>query len=227
METSKHSTGQNSGAQLTLLPEGSHASLHPSQAKEKAQAMIAGSGRRCLESFARLSPSSLWVKMFLDCLLLNGEWYSSRSALTWRLRGMKSHRLLYFQLVALTRRTSDTAFGLLPTPTAAVVHTENLEKLEARRERIKAKKINGNGFGPSLNELAQRGLLPTPVASDANGGAHPDYYTEKGRNETNNLATWLSYQTGEPSQLNHRFVLEMMGYPPDWCDLPSKEPGTR
>ena len=60
---------------------------------------------------------------------------------------------------------------LLPTPTAMMPGDQDMRKLDARRERVKQEKGNGNGFGVSLNELAKKGLLPTPMASDATTGA--------------------------------------------------------
>jgi len=119
--------------------------------------------------------------------------------------------------------------GLLPTPVVMDTNGGDLEKIDQRRARAKAKKINGNGFGPSLNELARKGLLPTPMSRDYKGAASADYYKKKGRTQANDLPTYFACNTnaGKTSQLNHRFVMEMMGYPPDWCDLPSKPEGTQ
>jgi DNA (cytosine-5)-methyltransferase 1 len=62
---------------------------------------------------------------------------------------------------------------LLPTPAAGAFNDgESVEQWDARRERIKAKGINGNGMGEPLAIAAQR-LLPTPRTSDTNGpGRH-------------------------------------------------------
>src|SRR5690606_38806789 len=167
MTTSKHSTGQNSGEQLTLLLGDFLVNHSHWQAKEP---LTSRSGKKCFESWLRFGHPSSLQKMFTEYLLVKKEWRSQRCTMTWKVKVIPRCRRLLFQLVPRARRTEGTGFGLLPSPTAAVVHTENLEKLEARRERIKAKKINGNGFGPSLNELAQRGLLPTPSATDHKGG---------------------------------------------------------
>lgn len=53
---------------------------------------------------------------------------------------------------------------LLPTPSANLYETER-ETWEARRERQKALKRNGNGFGLTTAQAVQ--LLPTPTAGDA------------------------------------------------------------
>lgn len=61
--------------------------------------------------------------------------------------------------------------NLLPTPTASNPNDgESLESWEARRQRNKAKGINGNGQGTPL-AIAVR-LLPTPVVADARDTAN-------------------------------------------------------
>jgi hypothetical protein len=57
------------------------------------------------------------------------------------------------------------------------------------------------------------GLLPTPMASDCG---------EKvtGLESQDSLVKMTHVMTGKTSQLNPRFVLEMMGFPPDWTELP-------
>lgn len=100
--------------------------------------------------------------------------------------------------------------GLLPTPIVMDTGHSDLEKIDQRREKIKAMKINGNGFGMSLLEMAQRKLLPTPTTST--GGVEPEGKTGR------KLITVIS--DGKTSQLSHRFVMEMMGFPPDWTELP-------
>jgi DNA (cytosine-5)-methyltransferase 1 len=60
------------------------------------------------------------------------------------------------------------AVRLLPTPAASNPNDgESLESWEARRQRNKAKGINGNGQGTPLAIAVK--LLPTPMAGDAKG----------------------------------------------------------
>lgn len=59
---------------------------------------------------------------------------------------------------------------LLPTPTVMDTNCGDLEKIDQRRTRAKESKINGNGFGVTIGELANRGLLPTPRTTDVEGG---------------------------------------------------------
>lgn len=62
-----------------------------------------------------------------------------------------------------------TAVTLLPTPSASNPNDgEDLENWKNRREAVKAKGVNGNGFGMPLS-IAVR-LLPTPTARDWKNG---------------------------------------------------------
>ena len=91
----------------------------------------------------------------------------------------------------------------------------------------------------SLHHLAASGLLPTPKAQNANApGEHghggKDLQTVimgmlptpqaadgfKGCANQNQDSLHKTFQTGPDSQLNPRFVAEMMGFPPDWLELP-------
>jgi hypothetical protein len=105
--------------------------------------------------------------------------------------------------------------GLLPTPTAR--DEKNGGKMEDGRIQRKIKQ----GYTIELNDLATMGLLPTPTAtSDPKGGCtRPD---EKRQNDTlaHSMHAATGGQPGKTSQLNPRFVAEMMGFPPSWTELP-------
>ena len=45
-------------------------------------------------------------------------------------------------------------------------------------------------------------------------------WAEKGINLQLGLPQLINNQTGKNSQLNPRFVAEMMGFPPNWTELP-------
>ena len=69
-----------------------------------------------------------------------------------------------YQLPPLVPLTAATESGYWPTPVKVDTGlSTDLEKIQARRERIKAKGINGNGFGLNLGEAVR--LWPTPNAS--------------------------------------------------------------
>jgi hypothetical protein len=61
------------------------------------------------------------------------------------------------------------------------------------------------------------GMLPTPTASDQYSGT--PILSENYPRETD-LKHYVSQQIGKNSQLNPRFVAEMMGFPPNWTELP-------
>ena len=85
----------------------------------------------------------------------------------------------------------------------------------------------------SLQVLSKTGPLPTPAASNPNDGegsetwhARAAVLKEKHGNG-NGAGTPLSIAaqdaTGQTGRLNHRFVMEMMGFPPNWCDIPPEK----
>lgn len=119
------------------------------------------------------------------------------------------------------------------------------KKMKLKHNGKNGKHHSGNGFETSLGELLQRGLLPTPSASLVTGGQISDPekvsitgkttngkkrqislndYLHRGLMPTPNTGDYLnnamSMTVGETSQLNPRFVIEMMGMPPDWTVLP-------
>lgn len=116
--------------------------------------------------------------------------------------------------------------GLLPTPTVMDTNCGDLEKIDQRRERAKSTSKNGNGFGVTIGELANRGLLPTPTTRDFKGGNSIEHltreeYNKNGKlkdNHINQLPNYVKLHTGKTSQLNPRFVMEMMGFTPNHCD---------
>jgi hypothetical protein len=124
-----------------------------------------------------------------------------------------------------TNATSTMSMGMLPTPRANQVNgcDLNFESLANRNK--------GN-----LEEHIAKWvtMLPTPATRDYKGARSTEALEEAGRNQTNSLPDAFA-QTGKTSQLNPLFVLEMMGFPPDWTELPflsgetnqSKQPETQ
>lgn len=203
--TSKKAILKNSGAQLTFLPEASHASHTVSRESEKVKMTSATSGPKCLEQFERFSRVGSWAKMFAGLLIGTGEWYSTRCRLTWKLRGTKSSRF-YFQLVPLMRPTDETESGLLPTPVVS-------------RSTYQHSNGDKNKKTLTLRGRMRAGLLPTPTTRDHKGARTAETLHESGRNQTNSLPDFFA-QSGKTSQLNPLFVQEMMGFPPNWTELP-------
>lgn len=103
---------------------------------------------------------------------------------------------------------SAMAMGLLPTPRANKVNGCNLN----------SENLASRGKGNLEETVAQWvvGMLPTPAAQDSKNKTFPQ--SQQNRNSIPG-AIMRQGQTGKTSQLNHRFVMEMMGFPPDWCDI--------
>jgi hypothetical protein len=179
---------------------------------------------------------------------------------------------MYCQLQPSTLHTEEIGFGLLPTPTTQENPHYDVELTETGRRKAQ----NGNSHSMNLTDKAIRGLLPTPTASDVEGGvSNPKQISMKnGRfiRTSNNTGTqfgaklrdavgllptpsafdWNTAQTqekyqerkemqkdkginlhyplkqmamdinltGKTSQLSAQFVMEMMGFPTDWTELP-------
>jgi hypothetical protein len=218
---------------LTLSPGASPASLFPQPESEKGQMMTATCGRRCLESYQSLSRHGAFVKMFVEYLLLKGDWYSNKCALTWKVSATKFSRLL-FQLAPSTPRTDEIGFGLLLTPVAT-----NIESGDDRTEKRMAFRasIGRTTYCPAgLSE--QLAMLPTPRAGNpgsrpnGKGGKilaeeitkllptpHGNAMTGAGEHGTGgpNIQTAVGTKTG--LKLQPAFVEWMMGYPQGWTDL--------
>jgi hypothetical protein len=97
--------------------------------------------------------------------------------------------------------------GLLPTPNAA-------EGYKA------AKTYNPNSqMGSSLSAMAGSGMLPTPTCNDANNLNLPISQIKRNDSIVKRILI-VNPQAGISSQLNPRFVGEMMGFPVNWTELP-------
>lgn len=178
--------------------------------EEKARQMTVTSGRTCFELYKTSSQTGSSLKMCVGLLLGTKEWYSSRCALTWKAKVTKSNRLL-FQLVPSTPRTGETGSGLLPT-----VQTQGLKVCKNRKSVPM--------------------ILPTPVASDYEGGACGDAKIENGRWMRTNAkgqrfgvkirdavgATGI--KIGEKLRLQPAMPGWMMGFPEKWTEFPIASP---
>jgi hypothetical protein len=120
----------------------------------------ADSGARWSESWARWDQSGSTWRTAQFSLLGGLEQFWG----TWPRSGLMRHGECY-PLPSAELRTSESASGSWPTP-AANEYEAAPEVTIARRERIKAQGINGNGFGLTVGQAAQMWATPcTP-----NGG---------------------------------------------------------
>jgi hypothetical protein len=113
--------------------------------------------------------------------------------------------------------------GMLPTPTAmdSSNATANMKSTQVKE---------GSMHSVTLTRAMVTGMLPTPSAFDHKLGVKKETYEkrkqrhlEKGVNlqyPLKQMAADITNQNGKVSQLNPPFVLEMMGFPPDWTELP-------
>jgi hypothetical protein len=100
-----------------------------------------------------------------------------------------------------------------PTPSASGFERADVPKMLARRERCKAKKKNGNGFGLTLNQAVKVAMFPTPTVQDASNNGGPSQY------QRNSLP--LNAVAG--GQLNPTWVEWLMGFPLGWTALDASE----
>ena len=105
------------------------------------------------------------------------------------------------------------AWEMLPTPSAGLHnYDETPEGFMARRARLKAKGINGNGAGIPLGVAVKLpSQLLTFTATDWKGRTN---WQAAGRNGPQLLPDLI--QTGAATYLNPSFVEEMMGFPVGW-----------
>ena len=149
--------------------------IHP-QESDSARRMRDTSGRRCLEQFERFSRPGLWAKTFAGLLIGTEGWFSMKCRLNWKLKATKSHRF-YFQLVPSTLPIEETEFGLLPTPLAQAREQTNFDAYDQRMERLIEK--GHKPFTMPLDQMALRGLLPTPNSRDYKDAQTPEKYQER------------------------------------------------
>ncbi len=196
----KKDTAPTGGQTELFCREAFHVNPTHLQVNDSEKRMNATCGPKCLESFEKLNQTGSWAKTFSDLLIGRTDWYSTRCRLIWKLRGTKYKRM-YFQLAPQTLRTDVTEFGLLPTVTA---HQQNTQFKQG---------------GTCLQAKAVKGLLPTPTVNDMKNASLPPSQANLNDSIVKRILSEDS-EIGTTSQLNHRFVLEMMGFPPNWTELP-------
>jgi hypothetical protein len=103
--------------------------------------------------------------------------------------------------------------GMLPTPNSRdYKDTQTPEKYEARKEKWAEKGIN---LQLSLPQAIVNQLLPTPKAQDSRHAL-----SDRGKSNLGEEISQWGQDNGIGSQLSPQFVLEMMGFPTDWTELP-------
>jgi hypothetical protein len=167
--------------------------------------------------------------------------------LTWKLKGTKSNRM-YFQLAPSTPRTGGIEFGLLPTPRTVDVEGGKANNVQLENGSYYRENLKGVRWGVKLRDVVENNLLPTPTSNEMGSVKKRGNGGESLRVKINNLLptpvasdhnsrgpmenwsgtsdlvsvmhTASGGEFGKTSQLNPRFVAEMMGFPPNWTELP-------
>lgn len=244
--------------QLTSSAVDSLARPSQQQDQEKAQRTPDTFGRKCLGLYEKFAPDGSWERTFMDLLIGTGDWFSTRCALTWKMKASKSSRL-FCQLQASTHRTKGTESSLLLTPGLVNIEESPQKYMERQRKRTEAgmnkaphpgnkyncllsqvlysgmlptPRVKGHGNShqriaegrvDDLTTMAKMNMLPTPTATDWKG-AYPPTSINKfpaRKNMMRNVYQHIEENyNSKTSQLNPRFVAEMMGFPPNWTQLP-------
>jgi hypothetical protein len=222
--------------------EGSPARTSATQVSaQELKARAAAYGQSTPELLARFDPDTSSWRTSQRCLVEGWAAFLE----TWPRSGLMRSGTAY-QLPPLVRLTDATEFGsLLPTPraegmdamgsgkhagdslliqarmwpTPAAMDTgivTDLDKIQKRRAAVRAKGINGNGFGMSLGEAVR--IWPTPTARDYRTGDRP----ESRRARMKSAGDWHSPNLNDVAapggQLNPTWVEWLMGFPPGWTD---------
>ena len=103
--------------------------------------------------------------------------------------------------------------GLLPTPKATEIE-ENYEDWKLRMQNSGNPKNVGKTTC-NLGTMAVSGLLPTPKTQDSRHALK-----DRGKSNLGEEVSQWGQDNGIGSQLNPQFVAEMMGFPPNWLELP-------
>nr|WP_177219358.1 hypothetical protein [Pseudarcicella hirudinis] len=112
--------------------------------------------------------------------------------------------------------------GFLPTPVSSDATVGSvIGKDDTFKETSTGmpRKINRNGASGSVGLARLVKLLPTPASSNYKGASSMEVLKARGRLKpvADNLVDQFAVP-GKSSQLNPRFVMEMMGFPPNYCD---------
>ena len=152
MKTSQRQIFQGGEGTLTCLQGDFHVSRSALQEREKEQKITVISGRKCYEQYGKYSPLGSLVKM----LLVSSQWFSPARRLKWDIQTICSTRISY------TERSSNSR--LMPS-----VKTLNAQDIPSNRLLFR--------LVPSEHPIEETGygllqdLIPTPIASDAQGGS--------------------------------------------------------
>ena len=144
--------------------------------KEQGLQTLVTSGRNGFGSSASVALEQFLASRLRQRLDTAG---STLFAQTWKRRATPLRRR-YWEHTASARRTSGSGFTSWPTPNAGPQNDSD-STWELRREALKKKHLNGNGFGLNLGQAAMLAAWASPSARDwkdtagmAETGTNPD-----------------------------------------------------
>ena len=193
--------------QLTLFREDSPVSPLAKPGNETARTMTVTSGLKCSESYPNSDPLGCLVRMCLESSI----WHSTRCFLTWKTSATPGKRLL-FRLAVSMPHTRGSESLLWPTPSTGAAlcggtgNFKTLRKMAEKGlitedERRQLSQGNGGKTNPELLEWLMgyeqkfTELIPTPVASSANGAATDRWYSQTVQVEREREQARLSWQS--------------------------------
>jgi hypothetical protein len=140
------------------------------------------------------------------------DWNSARHPELWE-RDKKKYAEKGINLHCNLRQMA--RLSMLPTP--RVGGQESYETRVKRQGHEKAISY----LEANVEWQMSQGMLPTPVSGEwRDTGDKVKGNTYKQQNLTRTIANNSQEWGGSNSQLNPRFVAEMMGFPPNWLELP-------
>lgn len=227
-----------SGEDATSSLEATHASRSLWPGSDEARMMTVTSGQTCAALLTRPDRVSSWQKT----LLVTSRWDSTLFLLKWKPTATPAGRLL-FRLVPSTRFTAGIASGSWPTPNAAKAASDlNLTKSgdgwavsdhpwpTPTQDSATDRTERYAQGGTPLTLAVQQDPWPTPRASESEmrtyartPSAEADKHGKHLQAEVLRANMEFSVDPEEVAEflrpkLHGRWVLALMGYPPDWCD---------
>ena len=100
--------------------------------------------------------------------------------------------------------------ALLPTPVAS----------DCGSGRVNKSLSKGATARPTLALAARMGLLSTPTVNDAINSNLPPSQAKRKSRVVHDVMISHPSRIGKGFRLNPRYVAQMMGFPPDWTELP-------